>query len=434
MIHRDRKKYRKRIRSIDEDHARISPYAHHMRITLYDSEDLDHFIRLCGVVGLRAPIRASIDSESHCFFTREELRRIKKALDEKTMPWSAAFQIEALLHNGLLTTADLAFQGQLWRAVTKLLREQPLLSGQVLRAFHEELMHRNWNTFHAQNNTLYTLFEHVKNTYLATLAQSQTTQRQGGSMDCYHVTFTPTRMALEGPYAMQSNRVIRQYANFVENFIRVDFRDEDRLQYHFEYEVDGEVFVQEQVGGILNEGFSLAGRHFDFLGYSSSALREHSMWFVHPFVHPQQGWTTASTIRRLLGDFSGEMLRPAKYAARLGQAFTATNPSVSISASQLKRVRDMGQRPYQHTDGTVHNNLRERHTERLHFAGVGTISRSLAILIWEKTGDERKIMPSVVSFFSFAIRGFQFQFFYSGKFGFLDSKEWYLSTMNLRES
>ena len=62
-------------------------------------------------------------------------------------------------------------------------------------------------------------------------------QRDAGKFSCYHVTFTPTRMLLEGPYSSQSNRVIRQFAGYEDHFIRVDFRDEDRLQYRWAREV-----------------------------------------------------------------------------------------------------------------------------------------------------------------------------------------------------
>jgi hypothetical protein len=40
-------------------------------------------------------------------------------------------------------------------------------------------------------------------------------------------------------YAIQSNRVIRRYRGSEDAFIRVDFRDEDRLQYRWDREVDG---------------------------------------------------------------------------------------------------------------------------------------------------------------------------------------------------
>lgn len=43
----------------------------------------------------------------------------------------------------------------------------------------------------------------------------------------------------ERRYAIQSNRVIRRYKYDEDHFIRVDFRDEDRLAYRWDFEVDG---------------------------------------------------------------------------------------------------------------------------------------------------------------------------------------------------
>jgi len=71
-------------------------------------------------------------------------------------------------------------------------------------------------------------------------------------------------MLLEGPYATQSNRVTRRYQEhdptIVERFLRVEFCDEDRLAYRWDREVDGSWFVQRRVGGVLRDGFELAGR------------------------------------------------------------------------------------------------------------------------------------------------------------------------------
>ena len=54
-------------------------------------------------------------------------------------------------------------------------------------------------------------------------------------------------------------------------------------------QTDGSTLLEERVGGILKNGLTLGGRPFEFLAYSSSALREHVVWFVQPFMHPQFG-------------------------------------------------------------------------------------------------------------------------------------------------
>lgn len=128
-------------------------------------------------------------------------------------------------------------------------------------------------------------------------------------------------MILEGPYATQSNRIIRQFQSYEDHFVRVDFRDEDRLQFRWDRTVDGSIFVRERVGGILKNGFTLAGRHFEFLAYSSSALRTHAVWFMNQFQDPVEGWVTAKWIRSDIGKFKGTHLLkcPSKYAGTKSQ-------------------------------------------------------------------------------------------------------------------
>jgi RNA-dependent RNA polymerase len=173
-------------------------------------------------------------------------------------------------------------------------------------------------------------------------------------------------MLLEGPYTTQSNRVIRHYQDhdptLAECFIRVEFRDEDRLTLRLCGDAEGHSFLQRRVGNILRHGFELGGRSFEFLAYSTSSLRDHSVWFVSPFRDPIEGYVTAERIRSSLGDFSGLLRTPSKYAARIAQAFTATARSVKIRVDQWEEQPDLGP----HTDG------------------VGTISPELAHLIWDE--------------------------------------------------
>lgn len=77
--------------------------------------------------------------------------------------------------------------------------------------------------------------------------------------------------------------------------------------------------------------------------------------------------------------------QPSKYAARIAQAFTATDPSVKISRDQWEEIPDLGDEPYLFTDG------------------VGTISEELGKRIWEKLCETRRdhgvkaVQPSAVS-------------------------------------
>lgn len=158
---------------------------------------------------------------------------------------------------------------------------------------------------------------------------------------------------------------------YQDHFIRVDFRDEDRLQYKWDREVDGAEFVRERVGDILHNGFKIAGRRFEFLGYSQSQLRSHSVFAVSPFKHPEKGLVNADSIRTEVGIFEEVLHCPALYAARVSQAFSGTEDSVRLHAGQWEEMADI------------------KHHGRCFTDGVGTISPQLAKMIWEKLCQQR---------------------------------------------
>jgi RNA-dependent RNA polymerase len=61
---------------------------------------------------------------------------------------------------------------------------------------------------------------------------------------------------------------------------------------------------------------------------------------MNPFKDDSGSWVTSEVIRKDVGDFAGTQLLkcPSKYAARLAQAFTATDPSVKILRTQWEEV------------------------------------------------------------------------------------------------
>jgi len=168
-----------------------------------------------------------------------------------------------------------------------------------------------------------------------------------------------------------------------DHFIRVGFSDENRLRYRWDRATDGEIFTYERVGETLKNGFDLGGRHFEFLAYSNSALKEHSVWFMSPFYDSSKSCVvTAEDIRKSIGDFKGQILRqPSKYAARLGQAFTSTDSAVEIHGTEWEEVPDIQNGRYVFTDG------------------FGSISESLGDKIWNALGRNYGVKPSAVRSF-----------------------------------
>lgn len=102
-------------------------------------------------------------------------------------------------------------------------------------------------------------------------------------------------------------------------------------------------------------------------------------------------------IREQIGNFKGTdlMKQPSKYAARLAQAFTATEASVSIKRDEWEEIEDI--KPPKFEDG--------KPNPYLFTDGVGSISKSLGDKIWAELCSNRRdhgensIQPSAVRLF-----------------------------------
>jgi len=129
-----------------------------------------------------------------------------------------------------------------------------------------------------------------------------------------------------------------------------------------------EDFLQNFIGEPLRNGITVGGRHFEFLLCSNSSLREHAVWFFEPF-----DGNTAVSIRDSIGCFKKPLTyQPAKLLARMGQALSATDPTVTLEPHEVEEdVEDIIRNGWEFTDG------------------LGDISQQLADEIW------RKLNPSV---------------------------------------
>lgn len=146
-----------------------------------------------------------------------------------------------------------------------------------------------------------------------------------------------------------------------DNFIRVHFADENGVQVKWDRNIKLEDFLQVFIGDPLRNGITVGGRHFVFLLCSNSSLREHAVWFLEPF-----DGNTAESIRSSIGCFTAPLVyQPAKLLARMGQALSATDPTVTLEPHEVEEdVEDITRNESEFTDG------------------LGDISQQLADEIW----------------------------------------------------
>ena len=192
----------------------------------------------------------------------------------------------------------------------------------------------------------------------------------------YKALVTPAGIYLGGPDPEVKNRVSRTYSKFSDYFLSVNFADEDGEPIRHDRFADNVDIYHVRFKKVLQGVILVAGRGYQFLGFSHSSLRAQTCWFMAPFVDGNTLVTAAMVIKDL-GDFSA-IRSPAKCAARIGQAFSQAFSSVELQAYHLKNMPDV-----------IRNG-------RTFSDGVGTVSPSLLQKIWAKYDEFRKLKPTVL--------------------------------------
>ncbi|KAJ8648447.1 hypothetical protein MRB53_001470 [Persea americana] len=176
-----------------------------------------------------------------------------------------------------------------------------------------------------------------------------------GLVYIHRVQVTPTKLYFCGPEVNSSNRVLRRFSNDLENFIRVSFVDEDWDKIRSNELIrrtvpavgERHTSVYERIRSTLRTGIVIGDKKFEFLAYSSSQLKENSVW-----MFAARSGLTAADIRKWMGDFS-TIRNVAKYAARLGQSFGSSQETLTVMKNEIENIPDIKteDKKYNFSDG-----------------------------------------------------------------------------------
>ncbi|KAL0937668.1 suppressor of ascus dominance [Colletotrichum truncatum] len=186
------------------------------------------------------------------------------------------------------------------------------------------------------------------------------------------IVVTPTVVYYNSPSVESSNRVLRKYSIYQDRFLRVQFTDE---LYNGKIYSDsgGELF--SRVYRALAKGITIGSRHYEFLAFGNSQIRESAVYFFCPTEH-----LSCDQIRDWMGHFS-HIKNVAKYAARIGQCFSTTREIRGVTVPKIVPIEDIEQNGYCFSDG------------------VGKISQLLAKMVVQEMRDEDlNITPSAFQF------------------------------------
>jgi len=164
-----------------------------------------------------------------------------------------------------------------------------------------------------------------------------------GLVYVHRVQITPSKVYFCGPEINVSNRVLRHFSERIDNFLRVSFVDEE-LDKLFSTDLsprtssaneDKRTGIYKRILSILRNGIVIAGKKFETLAFSSSQLRDNSIW-----MFASRDGLTAAYIREWMGDFSS-IKNVAKYAARLGQSFGSSTETLSVDRNEMEIIPDI---------------------------------------------------------------------------------------------
>lgn len=338
--------------------ANVLPFVNdQLRVQFSNDAAFQQFcsFKACVTLPKVLPTERIIINKDH--YDPDRIKDIHQHLVRRATP--VAFQIESLLHNSILLPYQIL---RVCKAIDEIdddLAERALIKFIELFTNHVEENHDN--PVHRKTCDKPIYLQLLRKAIEISKDESSSTNpsiTSGDTFPCRTVAITPTRLFLLGPSNEQSNSILRLYQQ-TQNFLRVSLVDENGRSLRAPREVDIQYLLRVRYRPFLTQGLLLCGRKFEFLGYSNSALKNHQAWFVCPFT--QNGEiVTAASIRAKLGDFSKVIRIPARYMARIAQAFTSTRKSLTLKPSEITRMADVERNESCFTDG------------------VGTISQALA--------------------------------------------------------
>ncbi|KAF2305633.1 hypothetical protein GH714_007150 [Hevea brasiliensis] len=187
------------------------------------------------------------------------------------------------------------------------------------------------------------------------------------------VQITPCKVYFCGPEINVSNRVLRHFPEDINNFLCLSLVDEELGKIHStdlspraSENKERRTAIYKRFLSILQNGIVIDKKRFEFLAFSSSQLRENSCW-----MFASRYGLTAADIREWMGNFR-QIRNVAKYAARLGQSFSSSTETLTVSRNEMEIIPDV--------------EIERGRTKYLFSDGIGKISAEFATKVALKCG------------------------------------------------
>lgn len=186
---------------------------------------------------------------------------------------------------------------------------------------------------------------HVLKRNCKNLPSSSQKRLSNNLMNCYRALVTPSRIYCLGPELETSNYVVKNFASYASDFMRVTFVEEDwsklpagAVTTSIERGIFSKPYrteIYHRVMTILRDGIVIGAKRFEFLAFSASQLRSNSVW-----MFASNDNLKAEEIRQWMGCF--EKIRSiSKCAARMGQLFSSSMQTLVVPSQDVEIIPDI---------------------------------------------------------------------------------------------
>ncbi|KAK7861470.1 rna-dependent rna polymerase 2 [Quercus suber] len=182
-------------------------------------------------------------------------------------------------------------------------------------------------------------------------------------MSCHRVLITPSKFYCLGPELETSNYVVKHFALYISEFMRVTFVEEDWSK----------LPANAISTSIQRDGIVIGAKRFQFLAFSASQLRSNSVW-----MFASNDKVKAEDISQWIGCFN-KIRSVSKCAARMGQLFSSSKQTLEVHGQDVEIIPDIK---------VISDDIDYCFSD-----GIGKISESFGWVVAQKCGLNRT--PSV---------------------------------------
>jgi hypothetical protein len=372
-----KKKYRKRVTHLGGSHEDVAAACFTYRVVLREPQDLSRVRALSS--DRHVPDMARwVDHVAQPALPYYALKAgFEALLIGQDLPFRVKYQLEALVWNGYLSPAKVA---ELMPDICGLFRRLGVDHAvHILTKLGRQLRYAGPDVDKSEFDvkTLAGYLSDIELDPSYGYLDSTGTSREGlHQISVHRATVTPLGIYLYGPTLETKNRVLRKYHKHRDYFLRVEFTDESGDPVRYDPKANLDEIFKGRFMKVLEDGIRIAGRLYQFLGFSHSSLRYQTCWFVAAFLGEEGELLDCYTIIPTLGNFS-EIRSPARCAARIGQTFSDTTTSIAVDPNVVSIIPDVAR------------------NKRVFSDGVGTISKDVMHKIWREYAHRAKVKPTV---------------------------------------